>query len=430
MYLFDMTIDKIKNINTKKTIILPSSKSYLNRTLIVASYQDGITTLTNITDICDDVRDLINALTKLGVKIEINEQKGEIVVVGTNGNFCSPENGEINCGLGGTTTRFLIGLSLLFDFDIKITAIGKMLERPVNNLLDIISKLGKNIKYLQKPNCLPVEISKTNNSKMLEEIEIDCSKSSQFLTAILLVASQIRVRQIIAKNIVSKTYINITKDVLKKFEIDVKLIAKNHDLICKISPNNSINSNTISRNIDVETDWSAATYFLALERIFDVNFDMKLSKNSSQGDAKFVEILDKIYSFHDKKNTLILYMKSMPDAALTAMVVCALQNFTTKITGLETLKNKECDRIKAMYDELAKCGVKTEISKNYDAITIYGKGKFELKKLVKINTYNDHRIAMCFAILGTKIGNLEIENPGVVKKSFPNFWLELEKCYK
>jgi 3-phosphoshikimate 1-carboxyvinyltransferase len=250
------------------------------------------------------------------------------------------------------------------------------------------------------------------------------------LTAILLVAAHVGARQIVAKNIVSKTYINITKDVLKKFGINVKMIKKNNDLICEILSNITTNSNTINRNIDVETDWSAATYFLALERIFDVNFDMKLSKNSSPGDAKFVEILDKIYSFHDKKNTLILDMKSMPDAALTAMVACALQNFTTKITGLETLKNKECDRLKAMHDEFEKCGIKTEISQNYDAITIYGKGIFELQNTVKISTYNDHRIAMCFAILGTKIGNLEIENPGVVKKSFPNFWQELDKCYE
>ena len=157
---------------------------------------------------------------------------------------------------------------------------------------------------------------------------------------------------------------------------------------------------------------------------------MKLSKKSSQGDRKFVKILDKIYSFDSKKNALILNMKTMPDAALTAIAVCALQSFKTKIVGLETLKNKECDRLKAMHDELAKIGIKTAISKGYNAITIYGNADLKLKKDVEIETYNDHRIAMCFAILGTKIGNLEIENPDVVKKSFPNFWQELDKCYK
>ena len=145
-----MIVDKIKSKNTEKSIILPSSNIYLNRELIVASYQKGTATLTNITDICDDVKDLISALQKLGVKITINEQKSEIEVIGTNGKFSSPKDGKINCGLRGTTTRFLIGLSLLFDFDVKITAIGKMLERPVNNLFDVISKLGKDVKYLRK----------------------------------------------------------------------------------------------------------------------------------------------------------------------------------------------------------------------------------------------------------------------------------------
>ena len=232
-------INKIKNINTSKTIILPSSKSYLNRALIVASYQSGTTTLTNITDICDDVRDLITALTKLGVKITINEQKGEIVVIGTGGKFNVPENGEINCGFGGTTTRFLIGLSLLFNFDIKITAIGKMLERPVNNLLDVISKLGKSVKYLQKPDCLPVEISQTAQSKPINEIEIDCSKSSQFLSAVLLVANQIGLKKIVAKKLVSRPYIDITIDVLKQYGIEVKTTQNGEDLICEIAENHN-----------------------------------------------------------------------------------------------------------------------------------------------------------------------------------------------
>ena len=157
---------------------------------------------------------------------------------------------------------------------------------------------------------------------------------------------------------------------------------------------------------------------------------MKLSKKSSQGDRKFVKILDKIYSFDGKKNTLNLNMKTMPDAALTAIAVCALQGFKTKIIGLETLKNKECDRLKAMRDELAKMGIKTAISKGYNAITIYGNADLKLKKDVEIETYNDHRIAMCFAILGLKLGHILIKKPEVVKKSFPNFWQELDKCYE
>ncbi len=214
---------------------------------------------------------------------------------------------------------------------------------------------------------------------------------------------------------------------LKQYGIEVKTKQNEEDLICEMVENNNTTTN---RQIEIETDWSSASYFLALEKLHNVKLQTNLTtKISSQGDSKIVDIFDKIENF-DGNGELIIDMKTMPDVSMTAMVVCALQNFTTKITGLETLKNKECDRLKAMHDELKKCGIKTKISSNYDAITIYGKGEFELKKLVKINTYHDHRIAMCFAILGTKIGNLEIENPGVVKKSFPNFWQELDKCYE
>ncbi len=120
-------------------------------------------------------------------------------------------------------------------------------------------------------------------------------------------------------------------------------------------------------------------------------------------------------------------MRNMPDVSMTAMIICALQDFTTKITGLKTLKIKECDRLTAMQNELQKVGIKTKVSPNFDAITIYGNENFILKTQVEIETYNDHRIAMCFAILGTKIGNLKIKNCNVIKKSFPNFWQELAK---
>jgi len=327
---------KIDTIKSGIKIDLPSSKSYLNRALIVASCYYGKTILSNVNNICDDVKELVEALRQLGIDVEVDNKNKKIIVIRNSKKFQKPSTDILNCGLGGTTTRFVIGLSLLFDFDIKITANGKMLERPIKDLIDAIVQFGKKVEYLGKENFLPIRVFGTR--KLVKNIEVDCSKSSQFLTAILLVASHTGVRQIVAKNIVSKTYINITKDVLKKFGVDVKLIKKNSDLICEIVSNNSTNSNTINRNIEAEADWSAATYFLALERFFNVKFDMKLSKKNSQGDRKFGRILDKIYSFDDKKNVLTLNMKTMPDAALTAIVVCALQSFKTKIIGLETLK--------------------------------------------------------------------------------------------
>ena len=108
---------------------------------------------------------------------------------------------------------------------------------------------------------------------------------------------------------------------------------------------------------------------------------------------------------------------------------CAFQDFNIKFTGLQTLKNNECDRLKAMHDEFAKIGIKTEISAKYDAITIYGNSKINLANDVEIETHNDHRIAMCFAVAGARLGHMIIKKQDVVNKSFPNFWQELEKIY-
>lgn len=427
-------IKKLEKINKNAKITLPSSKSYLNRTLIVLSIQNDNVELTNISDICDDVKDLIRCLQEIGIKIEVNDDKNNtktIKVFGKNGVFIPPNNTIINCGLGGTTTRFLLGLSLLFDFDVKITATGKMLERPINGLIDVIKLLGKNVEYLQNENCLPVKISgKIDNN--VDKIEIDCGKSSQFLSAILLIGNKIGLKQIVAKNIVSKTYINITKDVLEKFGVNIELIEKENNLICNINTN--IPSKDFTRRIPIEIDWSSASYFLALEFLFNTKLKIiGLEQKTSQGDSKFIDILDKIKTFSKNNNTkhsmLEINMETMPDVSMTAMVVCAFQDFNTKITGLGTLKNKECNRLKAMHDEFKKIGIKTKISKEYDGITIYGNSKYGLKNQVEIEIYNDHRIAMCFAILGAKTGNIKINNANVVNKSFPNFWKEFEKIY-
>ena len=425
-------IKKLEKINQNAEIVLPSSKSYLNRALILASLQKNKIILTNVCNICDDVIDMISALQKLGIKIEIKENKNgkiDIVVFGNGGKFSKPSNNIINCGLGGTTTRFILGLSALFDFDITITAEGKMLERPIDELFDFLKNTGKEIVFLKNQNCLPV-IIKHSIGKNTKKIKIDGSKSSQFLSSIMMVADALNIEEIEVKNLVSKSYINITLDVLQQFGINF-VHHKNDDTITyTINKASKQQQNNI---IEIEQDYSSASYFLAIQTLFNADKNIvKVSPNSSQGDAKFINVIQKIEEYKNTKKyqkPLVLQMQNMPDVSLTAMVLCAFQDFNTKITGLKTLKNKECNRLKAMHDELAKIGIKTKISPSYDIMTIYGKSSVELKNDIKIETYNDHRIAMCFAIVGAKLGHIIIEKPDVVNKSFPNFWQEFEKIY-
>ena len=426
------------DINNIK-INIPSSKSYLNRALILASMQHGKTILTNVVEICDDVSDMIKALNKIGVKTKIKENKNgklDIIVFGYGKNFIQPKDKIINCGLGGTTTRFLIGLSALFDFDITITAKGKMLERPINELLEFLQTIGKDVVFLNTKDHLPVLIkNKNKNKKNVKLIQIDGGKSSQFLSSVLMVANALNIDEIEVTNLVSKSYIKITADVLKKFGITLKHHACEDGIKYTFDKNKKYNNKT-NNMIQIEQDYSSASYFLALKYLLGIkNKILNIKQKSSQGDAKFVKIIEEIDNYKNKKDKnkpLVLNMKNMPDVSMTAMIICCLQNFNTKITGLKTLKIKECDRLTAMKDELQKIGIATKISSNFDTMTIYGKSNFTLKKHCNIDTYNDHRIAMCFAVLGTIIGNLSIKNADVVNKSFPNFWQELQKfnCVK
>ena len=426
----------LKNIDiTNIKINIPSSKSYLNRALILSSIQGGQTILTDVFKICDDVSDMIRVLQEIGIFIEAKENKNgsiDIIIDGNGGKFIQPISKIINCGLGGTTTRFLLGISSLFDFDVEITACGKMLERPVREMFEFLTKIGKKVIFLEKENYLPV-IIKNIQSNNISKISIDGNRSSQFLSSVLMVSNKLNIKEIEVNNLVSKSYINITLDLLKIFGIHFKQYHYNGKIQYIISKTEKqSNRNSI---VKIEQDYSAVSYFLALQYLFNFTNDIVKIEKSSQGDAKFVKIIEKIDNFkHQKSNNklLILNMRNMPDVSMTAMIICSLQNFKTRIIGLKTLAIKECDRLKAMQNELKKVGVITKVSKKFDAITIYGKGEFELKDSIEIDTYNDHRIAMCFAVLGTKIGNIKIKNASVVNKSFPNFWQELEKfnCVK
>ena len=153
---------------------------------------------------------MIIALTALGVRFDYDATKDTIIVFGTNGKFIYPENGTLNCKLAGTTSRFLVSLSVLFDFDITIIGEGKLLERPIDDLINIINDLGIETKYLGKTGSLPVFIS-GNKKIQSAEIDIDGSKSSQFLTGMLMMASFCNIKKInVINNLVSKSYIDVT----------------------------------------------------------------------------------------------------------------------------------------------------------------------------------------------------------------------------
>lgn len=382
------------------------SKSYTNRAILIASISNGTSKISNLLR-SDDTKYMILALQNLGVNIIDNNDF--LIIEGNNGVFKNIINKELFCGIAGTTSRFLTGLSILINQDIKITGDSKILTRPINDLVSAIKNMGAKIEYNKIEGSLPVTIYGDKN--IINTVNISGEISSQFISALLMIAPRLPDGLIInvEGNQVSKSYIDITIDIMKNFGIVVvndnykKYTIKNQEYR--------------AQNYIVEGDWSSASYFLGAQKLLQNNIKINnINHNSIQGDAKFINIL-KNFSYKE------INMEQMPDTAMTAMVLAAIIRKKTTILGLSTLKNKECDRIEVSKQELAKFGIKCETTKN--SIIIYGQ-TFNNKDIIEIETHEDHRVAMAFSLLGTQ-RKILIKNAQVVNKSFPRYWQELKK---
>lgn len=382
----------MKTIN----ITIPGSKSLTNRAIIMASLSDGVSKISNISNGVDS-QVMIKAMKKLGVNIKKNIN--ELEIIGNRGIF-SKFNGRISVGHAGTAARFLTALSVIVPGHLNIVTSERMKKRPMKELTDSLKKI--------------------RTGKILIKGDI----SSQFISALLMIAPILEQGldiQIIG-NLVSKSYINMTIAMMKKFGV-VVVNKKNKKFIVR-------NQAYKSADIKIEADASGASYFLGAAAITGKKIRVNINPKSVQGDAKFADILKKMGCMVRKNGFtkwievkgpkqlkgVIVDMNLIPDTAQTLAVVGAFAKGKTKITGLSTLKVKETDRLTALKNELAKMGISSEITN--DSITVLG-GK---PQKAVIETYGDHRMAMAFAVAKAKIPELVIKNPEVVKKSFPEFW--------
>ncbi len=415
-----------ENIKNEDIVIL-GSKSYTNRAILIASISNGISKISNLLR-SDDTKYMIDCLKNLGIKIE--DHQDYLVIHGNNGNFDKVNNSELFCGIAGTTSRFITGLSLLVNQELIITGEGKILERPISDLVDAISIMGVKIEYLKKQGSLPLKINAQKNIK--NEVTIDGETSSQFISALLMVAPRLENGLIIniIGNQVSKPYIDITIDIMQKFGVIVE-----NDNYKRYSIKHQ---EYISQNYVIEGDWSSASYFCAISGLVENKIKIhNIYQNSIQGDAKLIDIL-KLFniSFNFNSNIATLEynnlkisdsieidMEKMPDTAMTIMVLASILCHNIKINGLSTLKDKECDRIEMPKKEFLKLGIKCITTTN--SIQIYGQ-TFNNNEIIEIDTFDDHRMAMAFSLFGAK-RQILINDAQVVNKSFPNYWEELAK---
>ncbi|MEM3373484.1 MAG: 3-phosphoshikimate 1-carboxyvinyltransferase, partial [Candidatus Anstonellales archaeon] len=399
----------------------PGSKSHANRALILASLCEGLSVLRNF-PYCEDTIYMIKSLRKLGVKIEQKEK--DVFVFGNGGKF-KKSNVSLYCGNAGTTFRFLTALSILNDGEVLLTGSERMLQRPIGDLIDALRQLEIDVE--SKNDYPPVKIIGGKFSPKV--VKLNPKISSQFLSALLLImpilGKEFKIE--VEGELPSKPYIKLTLQTLREFGVKIhhrnfKIFYLEKDL--KLKP----------AEIIIESDASSATYFLGsaaiLKRSIKVN---GIRKNSTQADIKFIKVLQKMgCSVYWGKNYVKLKGKNLkgvsvnmneaPDSVPTLAVVSMFAEGKTRIFNIENLRYKESDRISALANELRKLG--TEVKEGKDFLEIIPVKKY---KSAIIETYNDHRIAMSFAIAQLKIPNVKVKNPKCVKKSFPNFWSEFNK---
>lgn len=415
-----LTLQPIQKISGE--INLPGSKSVSNRALLLAALAKGTTRLTNLLD-SDDIRHMLNALTKLGVSFELSEDKTVCEIQGNGGVFSIDGSLELFLGNAGTAMRPLAAALCLGKGEFVLTGEPRMKERPIGHLVDALKEAGASIEYLENENYPPIKIIGTGLKS--GTVTIDGSISSQFLTAFLMSApladGDITIK--IEGELVSKPYIDITLDIMAKFGVNV--INENYQTFTILSGQ----SYQSPGQYLVEGDASSASYFLAAAAIKGGEIKVTgIGKNSIQGDIQFADALEKmgaeiewgedyVLCRKGQLNAIDMDFNHIPDAAMTIATAALFANGTTVIRNVYNWRVKETDRLAAMATELRKVGA--EVEEGHDYIIITPPAQLQH---ATIDTYDDHRMAMCFSLVALSNTPVTINDPNCTSKTFPNYF--------
>jgi len=410
-------------------INLPGSKSLSNRALLLAALAKGTTTLTNLLD-SDDIRHMLNALTQLGVNYQLSADKKQCVVEGLGRAFNTQDMGALELFLGnaGTAMRPLCAALCLGQGEYTLTGEPRMFERPIGSLVESLQQAGADITYLKNENYPPLNIKGTGLKG--GKITIDGSVSSQFLTAFLMaapMASEDTQIEIVGE-LVSKPYIKITLQIMQDFGVEVENVNGEYQTFM-IKGGQTYQA---PGHYLVEGDASSASYFLAAAAIGGGSIKVTgIGKKSVQGDIQFADALaamganiewgdDYIKASKGQLKAIDMDMNHIPDAAMTIAVAALFAEGTTKITNVYNWRVKETDRLYAMATELRKVGA--EVVEGHDFIEVTPPAQLNH---AEIDTYDDHRIAMCFSLVALSDTAVTINDPKCTSKTFPDYFDKL-----
>lgn len=428
----DITIRPVTDIIKKEYYVeVPGSKSITNRALLLAALANGKSTLSGVL-FSDDSRHFIQCLISMGFRTEVDEHAKKVTIWGTGGKIPNPE-AKINVGSAGTAARFLTAFLGISQCSCYIDASEQMKKRPMKELFTALASLGSTFSFPEKEFYLPVQME-NKQRPAATEVTVDIDKSSQFLSALLisscLFASDFTVR---VTGTHGMAYIQMTIAMMKQFGVYVETPSENTFFIRG-------GQSYRARDYFIEPDVSAACYFYAMAPLLGTSVTVgNIPEQSLQGDIAFLDILAKmncevIYdsvqkSYRVSGPATMAYpgvtadLSSFSDQTMTLAAIAPFATGKTTITGISHIQFQECDRLHAILNELTRLGITCrELPDGIEILPGTPVG-------TAITTYDDHRMAMAFSLIGLRTPNVTITNAECCRKTFETFFEVLAQTF-
>lgn len=421
--MYDNYLIKEFNGNKKLEIEVPGSKSITNRALMMAALSKSECTLKGVL-FSDDSRALLSCLIELGFDVNINEETKTVIIKGLGG-IIPKNNAKINVRSAGTAARFLTVMVAFSKGNYVLESSNQMKKRPMKPLIDLLRSIGVTINCLEEEGHFPFEVHSNGITK--NELTMDTTISSQYVSALLMAGVMLPhgLKLNMSGNRTKGSYIKLTIEMMKHFGVNVI----QEDNVCHV-PSNSCYE---LKSYQIEPDISGACYFYAMAALLGIDVTVKnVHANSIQGDIKFLNVLKTLgctlvdteigICVRGPKDGvypgITVDMNDFSDQTMTLSAIAPFATSKTIIKNISHIRFQETDRISAIINELTRLGIKCEESEENNGIIIYP-GTITP---CAIETYDDHRMAMAFTLIGLKTKGIVIKNYKCCKKTFENYF--------
>lgn len=424
-------------------VTVPGSKSITNRALLLAALAAGTSTLRGVL-LSEDARHFLDCLLKLGFSLTLDEEEKVVTVQGEGGHI-PKKKATIHVGSAGTAARFLTALAGLSDGEYIVDASEQMRKRPMRELLQALERLGAKIEYLGEAYALPVHIvgaALAAPDHTVSQIELDIDRSSQFLSALLITSTMLK-RELTIKltgKRKARSYVIITERMMKEF--GHQGVTQLGEDCYRITPSAPYKA----REYQVEPDVSAACYFYAMAALTGGRVKVRhVTEDSLQGDIRFLDVLECMGCHRECEKTgeivlcgeevpgrhavgklqgITVDMSDFSDQTMTLAALAPFADSPVTIQGVAHIRVQESDRLHAIVTELTERGITCE--EREDGVKIMP----GIPSLGLVHTYEDHRMAMAFALLGLRVPGIRIENPDCCAKTFAEYFSILDDITK